>query len=107
MDDVLGNLTTSVNTLRKQIVGLEGEDDFDPDNVESGTTNSTSTWNQEYFKYIGLILLLPRYCRVPITYMRHSEYRALLFTKVCINGAYSFNKRPWKTLSFLIICKAS
>ena len=72
VDDVLGNLTTSVNTLRKQIVGLEGED------VESETTNSTSTWNQEYFKYIGLILLLPRYCRVPITYVRHSD-KALLF----------------------------
>ena len=79
VDDVLGNLTTSVNTLRKQIVGLEGEQD----DVESGTSNTTSTWNQEYFKYIGLILLLPRYCRASNTYMRHSEYEALLFTKVC------------------------
>ena len=65
VDDVLGNLTTSVNTLRKQIVGLEGEDDTD--DGESGTTNATAspgtsnTWNQEYFKYIGLILLVPRF----------------------------------------------
>ena len=65
VDDVLGNLTASVNVLRKQIVGLEGEDDIDPDDVESGTTttgtNTINTWKPEYFKYIGQILLLPRY----------------------------------------------
>ena len=65
VDDVLGDLTASVNTLRKQIVGLEGEDDIDPDDAESGTTTTgTNTgiyWNPEDFKYIGQTLLLPRY----------------------------------------------